>query len=811
MWFRLLLGTLFARSSRTRSRKSHLAASFCRRSRSFHPLLDVLEDRTLLSTYTVTGLTDTGTGSGLTGDLRYCIARATSGNDTITFAQGLTGTIKPESALPALNASVAIQGPGTAALTVENDPLETASFDIFAVASTATVEISGLNISAIDSPFVNVGDIANAGTLTVRDDNLSGSITNSGTATVSGSTWTSVQVDRSYNSGPRSAGPIDNTGTMTISGSILYGPGSFIGTAAIANSGVLTLNYSTIEGISAFAPSGNDAHGGAIFNQGALTINNSTLTNNDVQGGMGTFTGEPGWYARHGMGGGIYMSAGTLSINSSTLSDNRALGGDGTTSYGAHGGHAGSGYGGGLYIAGGTVSINNSTFADNQAIEGTNTNSLGYPGAGYGGGIYNAAGSSALQMYDTILADNSAGTADPDLNGSVTSLGHNLIGNSAGGTGFAASDLLNVDPQLGPLQNNGGTTETMALLPGSPAVDAGDNTNAPAYDQRGPGFPRIVGGTIDIGAFEVQSGSATQSISLTVASFPSSIVAGTWANVTVTVHYADGSTDTGYTGTVHFTSSDGQAGFPADYTFTAADAGVHTFTATLKTAGTQSITASDASAGVSASEGGIVVSPAAAKTLTVSGFPSPVTAGQAGTFTVTAVDAYGNTATGYTGTVHFTSSDARAGLPANYSFQASDGGVHTFSATLKTAGTQLITATDTVTASVTGSEAGIAVHPAAASKFIITAPSSVKAGVAFSLTLTALDAYGNVVTGYTDTVQFSSTDATAILPKNYTFTAADKGVHTFTGLVLRKKGNQKITITDTHNSLLTGSVVVDVL
>jgi hypothetical protein len=83
-------------------------------------------------------------------------------------------------------------------------------------------------------------------------------------------------------------------------------------------------------------------------------------------------------------------------------------------------------------------------------------------------------------------------------------LGHNLIGNAVGCSGFVSSDLLNVNPLLGPLQNNGGPTMTMALLPGSPAIAAGDPTNAPAYDQRGPGFPRLVNGQIDIGAFEVQ-------------------------------------------------------------------------------------------------------------------------------------------------------------------------------------------------------------------------------------------------------------------------------------------------------------------
>src|SRR5947208_14556349 len=84
----------------------------------------------------------------------------------------------------------------------------------------------------------------------------------------------------------------------------------------------------------------------------------------------------------------------------------------------------------------------------------------------------------------------------------------------------------------------------------------------------------------------------------------------------------------------------------------------------------------------------------------VAGFPSPVTAGVAGTFTVTAKDPYSNTATGYTGTVHFTSSDAQAVLPADYTFVAADAGQHTFSATLNTAGSQSLTATDTVTSTV---------------------------------------------------------------------------------------------------------------
>jgi hypothetical protein len=99
-----------------------------------------------------------------------------------------------------------------------------------------------------------------------------------------------------------------------------------------------------------------------------------------------------------------------------------------------------------------------------------------------------------------------------------------------------------------------------------------------------------------------------------------------------------------------------------------------------------------------------------AKTLVVSGFPSSDVAGATHSVTVKALDTYGNVATGYRGKVHFTSSDAKASLPANYKFTASDKGVHKFTVTLKTTGTQSVTATDTVTATIKGSQTGIVVR-----------------------------------------------------------------------------------------------------
>jgi len=371
----------------------------------------------------------------------------------------------------------------------------------------------------------------------------------------------------------------------------------------------------------------------------------------------------------------------------------------------------------------------------------------------------------------------------------------NLVSGYAGTVHFISTDpaaALPADYTFTPADAYGHTFDTTFRTPGFQAITATDKT-----------APGISGSQ---GNIEV-TGAST----FAVFGFPTPIVAGTAAGFTVTALDVYGQVVVGYGGTVHFTSTDPAASLPADYTFTVADQGYHTFAATLRTAGTQSITATSAAdAGVTGTQGGIAVNPAI-KAITVTGFPSPVTAGVAGNLTVTARDAGGNVATWYTGTVTFSSTDFQAALPATYTFTAADKGVHTFAATLKTAGTRSITVTDTATGGLSGSEGGITVNPAAASKFLISAPASVTAGVAFSLTVTVTDAYGNVVTGYTGTIHFKSTDGRATLPANYTFTATDRGVHTFTGLVLRKKGNQTLTITDTLNSAITGSVIENVV
>src|SRR5262249_2775525 len=184
---------------------------------------------------------------------------------------------------------------------------------------------------------------------------------------------------------------------------------------------------------------------------------------------------------------------------------------------------------------------------------------------------------------------------------------------------------------------------------------------------------------------------------VTVEGFPSPTVAGAAHTFTVTVHRGSGIVNTTYFGTGHFTSSDpgvtSGLQLPADYTFTSSDNRTHTFGAYLVTAGTQSITVTDtANPNLTGTQGGIQVNPAAASTLVVTASPTTITAGGSTTVTVTAYDAYGNVATGYGGTVHFTSSDGQAVLPADATLT---NGTGTFSVTLKTAGSQTVIVTDT--------------------------------------------------------------------------------------------------------------------
>src|SRR5207248_3017864 len=159
------------------------------------------------------------------------------------------------------------------------------------------------------------------------------------------------------------------------------------------------------------------------------------------------------------------------------------------------------------------------------------------------------------------------------------------------------------------------------------------------------------------------------------------------------------------------------------------------------------------------------------------GYLSTVTAGTSHNFTITAHDAYGNTATGYTGTLTFTSTDVKAVLPAIYKFASTDSGVHSFSATLKTTGSQSITATDPLASTIKGSQSVITLTRSASSGLGVTDPCSITASQAVIISFAAVGAFSNVISCNLGAFHFPSSDPIAILPSNYTFSAADAGAH----------------------------------
>ncbi|MBI3864215.1 MAG: Ig-like domain repeat protein [Planctomycetia bacterium] len=397
-------------------------------------------------------------------------------------------------------------------------------------------------------------------------------------------------------------------------GSISLGGGQ-TGGGGIYNNGKLTVQDVV------FSTNAGGTFGGAIYNNNVVTISGCTFTGNSAQFGGGLFSGGTSTVTGSSFtgntatsnGGGFYNLA-TVTLQSSTLANNTA-GGSGGGFYSNNratvinctitGNSAGSSGGG--FINSNIATVVDSTIARNYSS--------------LGGGIYNPF--STITLSGTIVAQNSVSAvnlASRDWGGSAAAAAssYNLIGDGTNSglvngvnhnlVGTAAS-LLN--PLLGPLANNGGPTQTMALLPGSLAIDAGSNalpvdpiTGLPLpYDQRGAGFNRIVGAAADLGAFEVP---LFTPVTATVSA--PGVTYGQNGLVTVTVAPSNA------TGILSL-FVDGSSTAVGTHTLVAADLGSFTFDVGILNAGTHSLHAVYTATGYflsSTADGSLVVARASA-------------------------------------------------------------------------------------------------------------------------------------------------------------------------------------------------------
>lgn len=482
--------------------------SACRHVRPRKDLLlgiEPLEDRRLLAVFSVSNLSDAGGGS-----LRDAItmANSTLGADEIQFS--VTGTVNIESQLPTITDALTITGPGASLLTIDagdgadNTFATGDGYRIFDINSNIDVTLSGITLTGGDtadgasgangSPGENGGAIRSRGNLTLVDSVITGNAAGDG-----GAGFGYLGLPGISGSGGDGGGIFSLGGSLTVTGSTISG--NVTGTGG--------------------GMYGSNGDGGGISNRdGNLTVSNSTVSGNT--------TGTSGGAGYEGNGGGIYNAGGNLIVTGSTISSNSLAeefsSGGGIFSNAiltivtnsTISGNSATRLGGGIFNAGGLTRIQASTITENTAPVGK--------GSGIASDVVGT--NTRTEISGSIIAGNTNDDIAISFGSANTfiSNGYNLIGSGAdfdSGNQNAldpftadATNLTGVDPLLGLLADNGGPTQTHALLATSIAIDAGDPNFAtpPDFDQRGAPFARIVDGgignpRIDIGAFEVQSGS----------------------------------------------------------------------------------------------------------------------------------------------------------------------------------------------------------------------------------------------------------------------------------------------------------------
>ena len=449
-------------------------------------------------TFTVNTTTDTNDatpGDGLCADtggacsLRAAIeeTNALPGADIVKIPAGtylltLTGPGEDASATGDLDITddLTLSGIDAASTVIDGNN----SDRVIHIPGAATVQISKVTIQGGNPPggctgcTNNGGGILNHGNLRIMDSTVSGNTSKLASGI---DNWGSLSVEFSVidsNTGASYGGGIRNTAAASlniINSTISNHTVGEIG-GGIANEGITTITNSIIRGNST---TGNLRSGGGITNAigGTMTINDSTISANTA-----TSNGKAGAISNGGIltirrstlsgnatsGGGNVANSGTLTISNTTISGNSATGDNG-----------------GILNEGGTTTITNTTFSGNSG----NTTADLCPAAG------------TINVTNTIIANQASG---PGCSPGSCWKGKLNISNSLDSDGSCGAGIT-ADPLLGPLQDNGGWTQTHALQAGSPALDAGDATvcaNAPVdgVDQRG--FTRPYGAGCDIGAYE---------------------------------------------------------------------------------------------------------------------------------------------------------------------------------------------------------------------------------------------------------------------------------------------------------------------
>jgi hypothetical protein len=576
-------------------------------------VLEGLENRLMPSTYTVTDLGDNGVGSGRQGDLRYCINAANTddkASDRIVFQPGLTGTITLSQGELDITKSLQIDGPGADLVTISgnhkggvfaltNDP----RLQGFRLAGVTVADGTGILDPFFGNFYAGGGlyDYNDHATLTLThctfaDNAVPGPVDFGGAVAMGLGTLVMDSCTLTGNSAGNSGGAISvsgNAARVTLTNDTIS-ENTAAGQSAIYSLGTLTLDHSTV--VDNVASSNPFQGGDTILNGGGETM---TITDSRIEGNVGSIPS-------------IYNVGSPMVITDSTIADN--VGGGGLANYGSmtisrstiSGNVDMNNYAGGIYafdvgtgsdlnITDSTVSGNTSTavggirlFSQRQSLEMTSctiTNNSGPLGGLQVFRNVNTGASARAIVRNSIIAGNNGGF--PDVSGPVISLGYNLIGQTDGSTGWNATDLTGtsrnpLNPQLSPLQDNGGPTLTQAPTFTSPAHLTGDPSLFGSFDQRGTPRHDLLAPP-DIGSVTFD-----QPLHLAIQA-PDQVALGEPFDLTVIALDNWGNRAFTYQGTVRFSSTDGDAQLPANYRFRPNDWGAQSFTVTLNTAGSQTI------------------------------------------------------------------------------------------------------------------------------------------------------------------------------------------------------------------------------